>query len=300
MQNIETGYKPEFGLGAWFAGQNAANTEAANEEELIKSFLANQQSLQMNPLLVQKQGYDNDVASYNAAEALAKQNDKAYIPAMLQGAKDQQATIGFDMQRKRDTLQGDVGATNAKNAVSATQDTLLNNFRKAQEVGDTKTANSILEMLTQDPAYQQKLRAQAAQDAAAMARQKAGDDAAYQRALLQADVALGNQNSKGNDPADIKTIEHLMVTDIRSKYPPGPERDYQIRLAAELLKKLQFEQYGLTEGEGGKMDWGKKPPPEYGLKPTKDARGNPVRPTVTQQQPNTTSSGVKYKIIQGQ
>ncbi len=33
MQNIETGYKPEFGLGAWFAGQNAANTEAANEEE---------------------------------------------------------------------------------------------------------------------------------------------------------------------------------------------------------------------------------------------------------------------------
>ncbi len=263
MQNIETGYKPEFGLGAWFAGQNAANTEAANEEELIKSFLANQQSLQMNPLLVQKQGYDNDVASYNAQEALAKQNDKAYIPAMLQGAKDQQATIGFDMQKKRDTLQGDVGATNAKNDLSKKQDMLFYNFRKAQESGDTKTANSILEMLTQDPAYQQKLRAQAAQDAAAMARQNAGDKAAYDRALLQADVALGNQNAKGNDPADIKTIEHLMVTDIQGKYPPGPERDYQIRLAAELLKKLQFEQYGLTEGEGGKMDWGKKPPPEY-------------------------------------
>ena len=39
MQNIETGYKPDFGLGAWFAGQNAANTEAANEEELIKSLV---------------------------------------------------------------------------------------------------------------------------------------------------------------------------------------------------------------------------------------------------------------------
>ena len=47
MQNIETGYKPEFGLGAWFAGENAANTEAANEEELIKSFLANQRERQM-------------------------------------------------------------------------------------------------------------------------------------------------------------------------------------------------------------------------------------------------------------
>ena len=44
MQNITTGYQPEFGLGALYQGINAANTESANEEELRKLFLANQQS----------------------------------------------------------------------------------------------------------------------------------------------------------------------------------------------------------------------------------------------------------------
>ena len=50
MQNISTGYTPEFGLGALYQGFNAANADQSNELELIKQFLANQHAQVQNPL----------------------------------------------------------------------------------------------------------------------------------------------------------------------------------------------------------------------------------------------------------
>ena len=47
---IETGYKPEFGLGAMYQGFNAANADQGAELELIKQFLANQHAQVQNPL----------------------------------------------------------------------------------------------------------------------------------------------------------------------------------------------------------------------------------------------------------
>jgi len=47
---IETGYKPEFGLGALYQGFNAANADQSAQEELIKQFLANQHAQVQNPL----------------------------------------------------------------------------------------------------------------------------------------------------------------------------------------------------------------------------------------------------------
>ena len=54
LPQIETGYKPEFGLGALYQGFNAANADQSAQEEIIKQFLANQQSQVMNPLDVQR------------------------------------------------------------------------------------------------------------------------------------------------------------------------------------------------------------------------------------------------------
>lgn len=50
LPEISTGYKPEFGLGALYQGFNAGNADQMAQEDLIKQFLANQRSLQMNPL----------------------------------------------------------------------------------------------------------------------------------------------------------------------------------------------------------------------------------------------------------
>ena len=47
---IETGYKPEFGLGAMYQGFNAANADQSAELELVKQFLANQHAQVQNPL----------------------------------------------------------------------------------------------------------------------------------------------------------------------------------------------------------------------------------------------------------
>lgn len=47
---IETGYKPEFGLGALYQGFNAANADQSAQEEILKQFLANQHAQVQNPL----------------------------------------------------------------------------------------------------------------------------------------------------------------------------------------------------------------------------------------------------------
>jgi len=96
MQTIDTGYKPEFGLGAYFAGQNAANAEDLNQEELIKAFIANQQSRQnldqssqMNPLLVAEQRNKNTIGDYDAALATEKNLSPTYKKMLLSGTEGQ-------------------------------------------------------------------------------------------------------------------------------------------------------------------------------------------------------------------
>jgi hypothetical protein len=85
MQTIDTGYKPEFGLGAYFAGQNAANTEDLNQEELIKNFLANQKAREMDPLDITRRQQENQIGLYEQATADAKRNDPEYIKNLISG-----------------------------------------------------------------------------------------------------------------------------------------------------------------------------------------------------------------------
>lgn len=60
LPTIDTGYKPEFGLGAVYQGFNAAHADMSAEEELIKQFLANQREQQMQPLDVTKAQLTNE------------------------------------------------------------------------------------------------------------------------------------------------------------------------------------------------------------------------------------------------
>ena len=78
----ETGYKPQFGLGAYVAGENAADTDALNQEELIRQYLANQREVKSQPL-------DMDDKQYEADMARAKSASPSYIPWMLRGTEGQ-------------------------------------------------------------------------------------------------------------------------------------------------------------------------------------------------------------------
>jgi hypothetical protein len=67
FQSIDTGYKPEFSLGALYQGQNAANADASTEEELIRQFLANQREQQVQPIDIAQKMQDLDAGQYKTS-----------------------------------------------------------------------------------------------------------------------------------------------------------------------------------------------------------------------------------------
>ena len=64
MPMIETGYKPEFGLGAVYQGFNAANADMSAQEELIKQFLANQREQNVQPIDIAQAQQNLDSTKY--------------------------------------------------------------------------------------------------------------------------------------------------------------------------------------------------------------------------------------------
>jgi hypothetical protein len=79
LPQIDTGYKPEFALGALYQGQNAANANMSAEEELIKQFLANQREQQMQPLDVNIRQTESDRATVGRSPEMLDAYQRGYI-----------------------------------------------------------------------------------------------------------------------------------------------------------------------------------------------------------------------------
>ena len=75
---IETDYRPNFGLGAYYQGINAANAKQLTEEDILKAFLANQKEQNEQPL-------DLMVKQWQATHAQDQMNSPEYRQAMLDG-----------------------------------------------------------------------------------------------------------------------------------------------------------------------------------------------------------------------
>lgn len=111
---IETGYKPEFGLGAVYQGFNAANADQMSQLEILKQFLANQRDQNEQPVdLAQKQ--------QNLA-AKAYQTDRRYQEGMLNQAEGTGLRQMADGQIARDTRETKTAATNATNTFESFRD----------------------------------------------------------------------------------------------------------------------------------------------------------------------------------
>ena len=82
---IETGYKPEFGLGAVYQGFNAANADQSAMLDQIRDYLAANKSFNEQP-------YDLAAKQYEGALADAKRTDADYIPWQLKGQIGQMKT----------------------------------------------------------------------------------------------------------------------------------------------------------------------------------------------------------------
>lgn len=105
LPTIDTGYKPEFGLGAVYQGFNAANAEQGAELELIKQFLANQREQAMQPLDITKAQLTNEgMASENLIKAFqGAQAQSQNTPEMLKAFVDS-TRAGYNKNIRQDQV----------------------------------------------------------------------------------------------------------------------------------------------------------------------------------------------------
>ncbi len=115
LPQIETGYKPEFGLGALYQGYNAANADQMAQEDLIKAFLANQRETQMQPL-------DIGVRQWDAASAQDKLNDPLFRQMILKGQIGRDQADVARGQVASGTVNSEIDAKNSGNIFSSMRD----------------------------------------------------------------------------------------------------------------------------------------------------------------------------------
>ena len=100
IPQIQTGYQPEFALGALYHGMNAANTQQSAEMELIKQFLANNREEQMQPMEVGMKGFD-------FAKQHALHENPNYLPQFVRGQIGEQ--VQKEMAGNEATRKDDIG-----------------------------------------------------------------------------------------------------------------------------------------------------------------------------------------------
>lgn len=141
---IETGYKPEFGLGAVYQGFNAANADNSAELEIIKQFLANQREQQMQPLDVNIKQTESNRATIARSPEMLDAYQRGYI-----GQNNSQDAAG---KKALATLNGDIALTNATNKNKLTHEELLNRLNTLKK----STIESVPSMGFQMQPQQQK------------------------------------------------------------------------------------------------------------------------------------------------
>jgi hypothetical protein len=105
---IETDYRPDFGLGAFYQGINAANSKQLSEEDILKAFLANQREQQQQPL-------DTLIKTWEATHAQDKLNSPEYRDSMLKGYMGQMNSQIAAGKKAMGTVESDISATNQDN-----------------------------------------------------------------------------------------------------------------------------------------------------------------------------------------
>ena len=243
MQNIETGYKPEFGLGAWFAGQNAANTEAANEEELIKSFLANQRERQMQPIDVEKAQLGLDPARYESQLAQAKSSNPNYIQEQLRGQIGQMQTQAAAGEKAKTLLPFAIKAEQGTLENTAEDNSLMQQFKQIdglirqggdvdpssgllvkfspqQQQAAVQHRDSLMKSMMSTPKFAQDTALADSKYEAALTKQQMMNEAALERARLAAEAKIKSLEDKLGEPTKYN-LEQAAVADIKQRVEAG-------------------------------------------------------------------------------
>lgn len=125
FSQIETDYKPNFGLGAFYQGINAANSKQLSEEEILKAFLNNQKEQNEQPL-------DLMIKQWQAAHAQDQINSPEYRKSMLDGYMGQMQTQTAAGKKAMGTVDTEIPAINQENKNKLQIAKLLEQFRDTQ------------------------------------------------------------------------------------------------------------------------------------------------------------------------
>ena len=108
FSQIETDYKPNFGLGAFYQGINAANSKQLSEEEILKAFLNNQKEQNEQPL-------DLMIKQWQAAHAQDQMGSPEYRKSMLDGYMGQMNSQVAAGKKAMGTVDTEIPAINQEN-----------------------------------------------------------------------------------------------------------------------------------------------------------------------------------------
>lgn len=129
LPSIDTGYKPEFALGALYQGFNAGNADQSAQQEIIKQYLANQREESMQPIDV-AQGNQNLLAGMYKTDPRYQEG----MTSMIEGQGLSNLTAGQNAQALQQFKQA---AERARMTKETSSDNLFSQlFGKVQRQHD--------------------------------------------------------------------------------------------------------------------------------------------------------------------
>lgn len=246
---IETDYRPNFGLGAYYQGINAANAKQLTEEDILKAFLANQKEQNEQPL-------DLMIKQWQAAHAQDQMNDPEYRKSMLDGYMGQMKTQIANGKKATETVASEIPAINQDNKNKFEVAKLLEQFRNSQ-LGQNQPTSSYEQPTPlqgdngkmgfnfgsasnalQNPDLTSQQRQLIIQDAG-----KRGEN------VLSTFKQSGLENALVNDPEHLKAIDKIRAMGENQQNVADTRGQYLLQAALARLQKPGEKPLTRSQGE---------------------------------------------------
>lgn len=156
LPEISTGYKPEFGLGALYQGFNAANADQSAQEEILKQFLANQRSQQMNPIDAMQAQQNLDAGQYKTSpEYQTGMRDMMSGQGMSNLAAGQTANAlqPFKQRAEQAGLQNQQWDADTQSQVNQLNDLIMTEQNPLNRMAAVKRREGLLSQLKETPKF---------------------------------------------------------------------------------------------------------------------------------------------------
>lgn len=252
---IETDYKPNFGLGAYYQGINAANAKQLSEEEILKAFLNNQKEQNEQPL-------DLMVKQWQAAHAQDQLNNPEYRKSMLDGYMGQMNSQKAAGKKSMGTVDSEIPATNQENNNRLQVAKLLEQFRNNQVGHDQPQSSMGFDMQPPTPLQGDNGQMGFNFGSASNAVQNP-DLTPQQKQLIMRDAQKRGENvlstfakpqQSGIENALVNTPEHLQKMEIYKQTGENQANTAEIRgqyaLVAALARLQKPGEKPLTRSQG--------------------------------------------------